>query len=56
VPVIGYLWWTLTDNYEWGTYDTRFGLYRVECQAGDYARIPTPAVETFRRLGAILKA
>jgi beta-glucosidase len=50
VPVIGYLWWTLTDNYEWGTYDTRFGLYRVECQAGDFTRIPTPAVAAFRRL------
>ncbi|MDB5102305.1 MAG: glycoside hydrolase family 1 [Cyanobacteria bacterium RYN_339] len=50
VPILGYLWWTLTDNYEWGTYHSRFGLYRVECQAGDYARQATPAVEVYRRI------
>jgi beta-glucosidase len=50
VPVIGYLWWTLTDNYEWGTFDSRFGLYRVDCHAGDYSRIATPAVDTYRRI------
>lgn len=50
VPVLGYLWWTLTDNYEWGTFDTRFGLYQVECLAGDYARVPKPVVATYRRL------
>jgi beta-glucosidase len=50
VPILGYLWWTLTDNYEWGTYHSRFGLYRVDCMAGDYERRPTPAVETYRRI------
>jgi beta-glucosidase len=50
VPVLGYFWWTLTDNYEWGSFDPRFGLYRVECQSGDYTRHPTPAVETYRRI------
>jgi beta-glucosidase len=50
VPVLGYFWWTLTDNYEWGSFDPRFGLYRVECQSGDFTRHPTPAVETYRRI------
>lgn len=50
IPVFGYLWWTLTDNYEWGTYHSRFGLYRVECMAGNYERQPTPAVDTYRRI------
>ncbi|MEB3220720.1 MAG: family 1 glycosylhydrolase [Candidatus Sericytochromatia bacterium] len=49
VPILGYCWWTLTDNYEWGSFDNRFGLYRVECQTGDYTRHPTPAVAAFRR-------
>ena len=30
VPVIGYLYWSLTDNYEWGSYDARLGLYTVD--------------------------
>lgn len=50
VPVIGYLWWTLTDNYEWGSFDPRFGLYRVDCLTGDYTRRPTPVVSTFREI------
>jgi beta-glucosidase len=49
VPILGYCWWTLTDNYEWGSFDNRFGLYRVECQAGDFTRHATPGVAAFRR-------
>lgn len=26
----GYFYWSLTDNYEWGTYSARFGLYGVD--------------------------
>ncbi|MDX6767186.1 MAG: family 1 glycosylhydrolase [Candidatus Methylacidiphilales bacterium] len=33
VPVAGYLHWSLTDNYEWGSFTPRFGLYAL-----DYAR------------------
>ena len=33
VPLVGYLHWSLFDNYEWGTYTPRFGLYSI-----DYAR------------------
>lgn len=50
VPVFGYTYWTLTDNYEWGSFDDRFGLYRVECRTGDYRRIPTAAVDTYKRI------
>jgi len=28
-PLIGYLHWSLVDNYEWGTYSPRFGLYTL---------------------------
>jgi beta-glucosidase len=48
--VIGYLYWSLTDNFEWSHgYDGRFGLFAIDF-AGDptLARRPTPAVETFR--------
>jgi beta-glucosidase/6-phospho-beta-glucosidase/beta-galactosidase len=32
VPLLGYLHWSLTDNYEWGSFTPRFGLYRVDYQ------------------------
>jgi len=30
VPILGYLHWSLTDNYEWGSFTPRFGLFRVD--------------------------
>lgn len=30
VPIIGYLYWSMVDNYEWGSYDPRFGLFTVD--------------------------
>jgi beta-glucosidase len=54
VPVIGYLYWSLTDNFEWAHgYRGRYGLYAIDFD-GDplLRRQPTPAVETFRELAA----
>jgi beta-glucosidase/6-phospho-beta-glucosidase/beta-galactosidase len=66
IPLIGYLHWSLFDNYEWGTFTPRFGLYSinytqgsnrlVEDQTGDrpsetYARLIENAREQLR-LGA----
>jgi beta-glucosidase/6-phospho-beta-glucosidase/beta-galactosidase len=34
VPVAGYLHWSLVDNYEWGSYEPRFGLYGVDRRNG----------------------
>ncbi|HEY9856162.1 MAG TPA: family 1 glycosylhydrolase [Stenomitos sp.] len=50
VPVLGYIHWSITDNYEWGSYRPRFGLYSVECRTGDLRRVPTPAADTYRRI------
>ncbi len=30
IPLIGYLHWSLFDNYEWGTFTPRFGLYSID--------------------------
>ncbi len=30
VPVRAYLHWSLMDNYEWGTYEPRFGLFGLD--------------------------
>jgi beta-glucosidase len=33
IPVIGYLYWSIMDNYEWAEgYDKRFGLIYVDYQ------------------------
>lgn len=51
VPVMGYMHWSLTDNYEWGDYAPRFGLYSVDVlRDPTLARVPTPAVDVYRQI------
>lgn len=33
-PLQGYIYWTLSDNYEWGTYTVRLGLLEYDYRAG----------------------
>ncbi|WP_405497039.1 family 1 glycosylhydrolase [Nocardia sp. NBC_00511] len=51
--VIGYNYWSLTDNYEWSSYTPRFGLYTVNVRTDPtLTRIPTDAVTTYREIVA----
>ncbi len=34
LPLIGYLHWAFCDNYEWGSFGPRFGLFAVDFQHG----------------------
>jgi beta-glucosidase/6-phospho-beta-glucosidase/beta-galactosidase len=34
VPLVGYFHWSLTDNYEWGSFTPRFGLFSVDYAGG----------------------
>lgn len=34
VPMVGYIYWSLTDNYEWGSYTPRFGLLTIDYAHG----------------------
>jgi len=34
IPLSGYFYWTLFDNYEWGSYEPCFGLYGVDRTSG----------------------
>ena len=34
LPILGYLHWSLTDNYEWGSFTPRFGLFRIDYADG----------------------
>ncbi|WP_024803517.1 family 1 glycosylhydrolase [Nocardia sp. BMG51109] len=49
--VLGYNYWSLTDNYEWGSYTPRFGLYSVDVRTDPaLTRRPTDAVGTYTQL------
>lgn len=41
IPLLGYLHWSLIDNYEWGSYESRFGLAEVDRTS--FKRIPKPS-------------
>lgn len=43
VEVLGYCYWTLLDNYEWGSFEPTFGLIAVD-RHGDFARTPKPSL------------
>ncbi|NEP19574.1 MAG: glycoside hydrolase family 1 protein [Leptolyngbya sp. SIO4C1] len=34
VPLLGYFHWSLVDNYEWGSYTPRFGLFSLDFEQG----------------------
>lgn len=49
--LIGYNYWSITDNYEWGTYRPRFGLYTVDTLTDPaLTRRPTDGVVAYRDL------
>ncbi|OZD06558.1 glycoside hydrolase family 1 [Rhodococcus sp. 06-235-1A] len=49
--VVGYNYWSLTDNYEWGSYTPRMGLYAVDVQSDPtLSRRPTAAVPAYREV------
>lgn len=48
IDVIGYNYWSITDNYEWGSYRPRFGLWTVDVvDDPTLTRKPTDAVATY---------
>jgi beta-glucosidase len=50
--VLGYMHWSLLDNWEWGSFAPRFGLYRVDYADPALPRHPTESVEIFREIAA----
>jgi beta-glucosidase len=48
--VLGYLHWSLIDNWELGSFAPRFGLYRIDYADPSLPRLPTPAVDTYREI------
>jgi len=61
-PVTAYLHWSLVDNYEWGSYEPRFGLYGMDRARGprgvrwlETDATGTDAAGAYRRLIAGLR-
>ena len=52
VQVIGYCYWSLLDNYEWGSYAPTFGLIAVDRQS-DFARTPKPSLAWLGSVAAV---
>ena len=49
--LMGYNYWSITDNYEWGSYTPRFGLYTVDVLTDpSLTRRPTDAVPMYTGL------
>ncbi|MTE16349.1 family 1 glycosylhydrolase [Nocardia aurantiaca] len=49
--IVGYNYWSLTDNDEWGSYTPRFGLYTVDVLTDpSLTRRPTDAVDAYRAI------
>ncbi|XP_019253246.1 PREDICTED: beta-glucosidase-like SFR2, chloroplastic isoform X1 [Nicotiana attenuata] len=52
VRVLGYLFWTISDNWEWADgYGPKFGLVAVD-RANNLARIPRPSYNLFSKIVA----
>ena len=51
VPLLGYLHWSLLDNFEWADgYRGRFGLYRVDFGAPARTRVRTRSADLYARI------
>lgn len=48
VDVRGYLYWSLMDNFEWGSFKPRFGLYDVDFET--FERTPKPSRDFYREI------
>lgn len=54
VPVLGYLFWTISDNWEWADgYGPKFGLVAVD-RANGLARVPRPSYHLFTKVSILL--
>ncbi len=47
--VRGYLYWSLMDNYEWGSYIPTFGLVEID-KENDFKRIPKPSAYFYKEI------
>jgi beta-glucosidase len=60
VPIAAYFHWALVDNYEWGSYEPRFGIHGVDRERGgrvlDTDALGADAAGAYRRIIEGLRA
>ncbi len=59
IPLKGYLYWSMTDNYEWGSFEPRFGLFEYDYDEGKIKEtdgLGIPAGEVYAELIKALKS
>lgn len=58
-PLMGYFYWTLCDNYEWGSYTTRLGLLEYDFKKNIIKNtdgFSMPTGETFKNLIEVMQS
>ncbi len=56
IPVKAYCYWSLTDNYEWGSYEPRLGLYEYDYKNGKILDKSGLGEEAGKLYGEIVRA
>jgi len=59
VPMRAYSFWSLTDNYEWGSFEPRFGLHEYYFSRGEIAETDgqgTPSGKLYAELIAAMRS
>ncbi|VEN45407.1 unnamed protein product [Callosobruchus maculatus] len=52
VNVAAYTLWSLMDNYEWGSYDVKYGLYHVDFNSPNRTRTMKKSAEYYKKVVA----
>lgn len=52
IPVMGYMHWSLIDNYEWGTFAPRFGLFAIDRRDTSLTRLRTEGADTYQAIAS----
>jgi beta-glucosidase/6-phospho-beta-glucosidase/beta-galactosidase len=48
--VIGYSYWSFMDNWEWGTFDIKYGLLCVDFETGTLERTWRPSAYYYQKV------
>jgi beta-glucosidase len=50
IDVRGYIHWSLMDNWEWGSYTPKFGLYQIDRSSPNFDRVTNIAVRIYAKI------
>lgn len=56
VPIKAYSFWSLTDNYEWGSFEPRFGLHEYDFSRGEIRETDGQGISAGKIYGELISA